>query len=225
MIIKGKSCFDTQDVMQVNEGYVVSLNSSYSPCFNEAKIDGKDFKKPGFGVYKIHKDHPMRISLGYGSFSPYIKPILPEGDNRLLGQWIGDMLVHDFAYFTLLPMDIDLEKQNTAWKKIAVVDEAFVREDGRKGPVSVLYIDHGWNNDSMDTRIAFPALQTQIPYIFFLLFLKNEHEIDTLTDKMFDFKLEGKIIISWEDARKITKSITPKLEERFGDVFQVERDI
>ena len=136
-------------------------------------------------------------------------------------EWYRDKLTHDLAYFIMLPMDVDL----SGWKKFAVIDDGFVRENGERNPVSLFYAEHGFNSGSSESRIAFPVMQTQVPYSFFLLFLKGNHQVYSHGKKIDDDKLEGRFDISWKEAGRVVRDkLVPTLEERFDDVFLIRSD-
>jgi hypothetical protein len=222
MITRGRSYSDTRDVMEITDGYIITFGSHH--VFSEGiTFEGRTFRKPGFGVYKVHDGHPIKIIQNQGSLTSFAHPKIDfEKDKRMPAEWYTDKLTHDLAYFVMLPMDVDLEKFKTSWKKFAVIDDGFVRENGERNPVSLLYAEHGLNCGKSESRIAFPAMQTQVPYSFFLLFLKGNHQVYSRGDKMDDEKLEGRFDISWKEAGRVMRDmLVPTLEERFDDIFLI----
>lgn len=215
----------TLDEYIVKEGFIIASGSSLNPAVRDTN---KEYlmQKPFFGVFSAtnpswsgHESMLIR-RIAYSN-GVTVKPNLPPDDPRLSGEYWKDSWIYDLACVFMFPNSLGAKLEN--FEEIATIDNAFVTPNGKQ-PVTLALVPYNWHFEQNDLEVAYPTLQTQIPFHFFDFLMKRHHIFSP--DKGRDtvsMGLRGIVEIPIEDARELTKTITKKLEQRFSAYFYFQK--
>ena len=202
--------FDPVDSKIVDRDYIVATGSqTVGPKFvsREKHSFQGDFFIPIFYLFKIHKNHPLKI------FSPsvnhnYIYPA--KKDKRMPSEVYEDRMAYDLSTFVLYPFDVASPGR---WKKFNI-ENGFVAENGERRDANLLYLEHGMSLHDQDSLTVSEVMPSHVVNHFYSWLY--EGQTITSHEKTFDKRLEGKIEIPIERNRELTAEVCRTLEDRYN---------
>lgn len=209
--IKRKGSFWEVDSKIVEEGFIIARgDQTVGPCFLEKEKNpfNRNFYIPVFYLFKVHRNHPLRIFSG--EFNRV--NILPQKrNNRMLGEIYKDRMAYDLTTFLLSPYDVD-EKELSHWKKFNLKNSFEATPSNARTDSCLLYLEHGWDIHPQDNLVVSEVIPSQVISHFYNWI--NEGNKIWSHDHTGQ-GLEGRIEVPFKIARQITKEVSKILEERY----------
>lgn len=225
---KYKSRIDLADSKIVKDDFILAQGSTLSFTFLDSKEKQNPFKRslwvPVFYIFKIHKNHPMRLLLserGFFDIWPLSDLNSSKKNFRTHIEVYRDKLNYDLSAFVMVPYDLDI-KEYSRWKKYEL-ERGFVSIDNKKSKASLLYANRfDWGLHSQDSLIFSQVMPSQV-----LAHLGNwvyEGSKVVSHDKTFNQRLEGMVSCSPELRDKIFPEIRINLEKRYKTHLSFKRN-
>jgi hypothetical protein len=232
---KEKSNLDFVDSKIIKRDFIVAEGSTLSYTFLDGEKNPfeRDIYSPIFYLFKVHRNHPIRIfhsGIGYSNVWPANENKKSLKNFRMPAEVVKDKMNYDLTTFMLVPFDINFEGNIQAWKKF-LINDGFVSEEDSpiidemrktKQDVSLLYCPHGVSIHSQDYFHRLSEVMPSQVIKHFFSWLTEEKEI-TSHKQTFDKKLEGKVLVAPEIAREVTANIFKILEERYSTRLLFDR--
>jgi len=214
---KDKCMINKIDSKIVRGDYIIAdgYTHSYRFCHEKESPLKRDLTLPIFYLLKVHKNHPIRVcSSGYDYTS-----IFPLNEKRWPAEVHGDRKTYDLTSLLMVPHEI--KGDTFKWENLVEKNDWFTWKGKNKLSTSLLYLEYGASIDSDSLyKISFVMPSQVIHHIF--QWLKRPQEISS-HEKSFDQKLEGRIEIPLDEAKKLSFSITEKLEKRYKTKLLFEK--
>ena len=185
--------------------------SGHSMGFSDKNPFGRSVFLPTLYVFKVHKNHPLRIMTAGKHFS-HIYPLSDFGKTkRMPAKVCEDKMAYDLSALFLLPYVTNTD--NSAWKSETLKD-GFTSVDGKKFDASLLYLtEQGFSMHSCDTVKVSHVMPSQV-YYHIMDWMEGGHHIYS-HEKTFDQKLEGRISVSMEDICRVSSFVTWELQNKY----------
>jgi hypothetical protein len=227
----GKNGLDEVDSKIVKEGFIAAKGFSvgtYSFLDGEKNPFGRSCWVPIFYLWKVHKNHPIKISASSPQYS-YVFPVLEKGDKRMPAEIHRSKIDYDMAMFMMVPFDVD-GKSISEWEKFEL-ESSFAPDPTRSSlpeyerdkshNASLLYGDHGGSTHCQDNLSVVELMPSQV-IKYFDDWLTGNQQI-TSHIKTFQTNLEGRIEVPHKKACDINRDVASLLEERYKTKLTFER--
>lgn len=237
-----KENLELVDSKIVTRDFIIAEGSTMSYNFLGEKNNpfSKSIRAPIFYLFKVHKNHPLRIFSSSTNFvNIYPAKESKKSRPRMPGEVYRDRMDYDLTTFLFLPFDINLGK--SPWKKFSI-EEGFspesvdsikeysgsLRENkwlsefaSLERDASLLYAEHGPSIHCQDSfhRVS-EVMPSQVINHFFS-WLREGKEIYS-HEKTFNQRLEGSVKVPLERAREITWEVMNVLEKRYSTRLMFE---
>jgi len=200
----------------VKRDFIIAESYGSSYGFLHKNEESNPFKRsinvPMFYIFKVHKNHPMRIFSSSQSFT-YIYPAKEDDKKkpRMPAEVYDDRLDYDLAKFMLVPFNVN-EKNIGKWEKTSI-KEGFVSELGRRHDVSLLYGDYGASINGQDYLRRVSEVSPSKIINHFYSWLYEGGKIFS-HNRTFNQKLEGRVDIPVGNL--IPEDLFRTLEKRYN---------
>lgn len=218
---KTSAGFGPADSRIVTKGFILAegTTSSY-PSFSDRNENpfGRDFYAPVFYLFKVHRNHPMKIfSAAMHHCNIYPSNERKKERPRMSADVNKDKMDYDLATFMFVPY----ENPDTGdfWKKFPIKEGFVSEESGPIQDISLLYLNHGASLHSQDNLKVSEIMPSQV-LKHLSYWLKNPKEIYS-HNNTFKRKLEGEINVKGLD---ITAKLISMLEKRFNTRLTFDED-
>ncbi len=214
--VKRKEIIGKGDSKIVKEGFIIAEGSTnqFSYCNEDYKSNpfAANFRTPIFYLFNVHRNHPMHL---FSSFNNHISiyPLKDRESKRMPARVYEDRMAYDLATLVLFLYDFPIE-QDSKTKKILTSESGFQKTDSTKSVISLFYVEHGMCIHCQDQIKVSMVMPSNIP-LHIYDWLSRGHNIRSYKKETSEFKLEGRIELSLNEARDNTWKITKILEERF----------
>jgi len=215
MIINQKETLgDKADIKIIHDDYVIADGiSGASMGFADADKTpfGRSVSLPILYVFKVHKNHPLRV-LTKGKYFSSIYPAREVRNyKRMPADVHKDRMDYDMAAFFLAPYNADTD--GSAWKK-EILKDGFISNEGKKSDASLLYLlEQGFSTHSCDTLKISHVMPSQV-YYHIMDWIEHGHFIIS-HEQTFHQKLEGRMNVDYKTAIDLAGKMTRGLEERY----------
>jgi len=214
--VKKKGTLCLADSKIVKRDFIIAEGSTSNYNFLSGKENpfGRSIFIPVFYLFKVHKNHPMRII----STAPGYSVIWPANENkrgkknfRFPAEVFKDKKSHDLTTFALVPFVSD---DFGKWEK-TILRNSFSSGGDYSKSSSLLYANHGASiNFSGNTLYKISEVMPSQVDDFFFHWLRSNHKIDS-HNKTFDRKLEGRIEVPIGIAKDVANKVRGVLEKRY----------
>jgi len=215
----------------VRDGFIAAKGYTLGLNFKDKDVshDEMSYLTPVMYLWKVHRNHPMRISASSSS-SSHIFPVLKKMDKRMPAEVYKNRMDHDMTGFAMAPFDLD-EKNIGGWKKFGL-EECFTpnliysslpeHEVTNKRDASLLYIDHEFSPHPQDNLSVVELMPSQV-IKYAGDWLTERHKIIS-HENTSNHRLEGSIDIPIKMARDVHGDITSFLEERYDTRLTFDKE-
>ena len=213
VIKKNRLLIEKADIKIIKDDYVIANGTSgASMTFAEKTPFGRSVFLPIFYIFKVHQNHPLRVLTQGRHFTSIYPAKEIKHHTRMPARVYEDKMDYDLATFFLVPYTIDSDEKS-AWKN-EVVKSGFTYEDGRKQDISLLsLLETGFSTHSCDSLKVSQVMPTQVVY-HLTDWISGNQEIYS-HDRTFNQKLEGRISIDEQTARRLAEKLTFDLEKKY----------
>jgi len=215
MWTKRKRNFYPVDSKIVKNDFIIAEGSAsgYSFLDKDENPFHRDLFAPIFYIFKVHKNHPMRIlSPNHDYVDIYPAYELNKKNPRAPARVYEDKMDYDLATFLFLPHTIDNDKVKS-WDRF-YIKGGFINNNDERVDACLLYLKYGTSLNSQDPKKVSEVMPSQIIDHFNSWLYEDNKKIYSHVHK-FNQKLEGRIDVPLETARELTAKIMSILEKRY----------
>ncbi len=223
-----KGNFYLVDSKIVREGFIVAEANPFNYGFlhKENTPFEKDINSPVFHIFKVHKNHPMRVlsaNSNHIDIWPANEEKKSEKNPRTTFDVVEDKMDYDLTTFFLLPFEITENPKNLDTR---VIEDSFIPEGDDsslpyeiksiKQPVSLFYSPTGVPpifSQNILKRVS-EVMPSQVVNHFYH-WLNNCHDIHS-HDQRVGRELEGRIRVPVKNASKLIWEFANILEDRYN---------
>lgn len=163
---------------------------------------------PVMYLFKVNEGHPLQIT----SFNRSMK-IFPPNDFRMPMKVYEDREAYDMSALFLLPYDFEAKPGEKGFKKISGLEGTFMKGGSPSGPSSLVYAPYDAMIGFHDSLRVSHVMPSQVPDHVYD-WLSRAQEIHSY-ERTFDQKLEGRIVIPGDEARRCALDVARMLGERY----------